>query len=1041
MKYSFAWAALLIICLPNILFTQEVFNDSFFPDLQWRNTGPFRGGRVNAVAGLPQHPLLYFMGTTGGGLWKTEDGGISWDNISDGFFRSGSVGAIAIAPSDPNIIYVGMGEHAVRGVMTSHGDGVYKSMDAGKTWLPLGLQDSRHISGIQIHPQNPNIVFVAVQGALFGDSEERGVYRSLDGGKTWEQVLYINASTGASDLSLDLHNPRILYAGMWDHRRSPWTIRSGGTGSGLYKSTDGGVNWQKLSEGLPNNMGKTAIKVSPANPDLVYANIEAEQGGVFRSTDGGEHWEQVNNQRNTIARAWYYIEIFPDPKDEETVYVLNAPLLKSTDGGRSFQPISNPHSDQHDLWINPNNTGNMILGNDGGACITYNGGKSWSSQYNQPTGQFYRVITDHRFPYYIYGGQQDHSTVALPSRTNGAGIGARDWYPVSGGESAFIAFDPDHPQLIFGGSYQGIISVLDTETGIEKNIMAYPELSLGSAPKDLKYRFNWNAPIVVQPQNPSILYHAGQVVFRSNNNGISWEVISPDLTRNEPSKQGAGGRPFTNEGAGGENYNTISYLACSPHEAGVMWVGSDDGLVHLTRNNGKTWENVTPPNLGEVLINSIEISPHNPATAYVVATKYKWNQLQPMLYFTDDYGAHWQKIVTGIDRESFVRVVREDRIRPGLLYAGTESGMYISYNKGINWHPFQLNLPICPITDIAIENNDLIVATSGRAFWILDDLSPIQQLDVKKRNQIAILPPRPAVRFWADMPSEKPYGIGQNPSNGLVIDYYLPEAIENATLALEILDEYGNILRSYTNVADSVYKKYEGGPNAKILLPAHRGFNRFYWDMRREALPGIDGVFVLGDYSGSHVTPGHYQLRLITPQGVLIEPCQIVEDPRLHFTPTDYQEQQEVLLNIETTIREIHTKVSLIRNVKQQLALLNENLKKQECHKELTDIGEEILLDIEGWEAQLIQNKQQTHQDVINFPNQLSAELLHLKELIDGPDPRLTLGVRQKWEELTAQWGEYSRQLRQIMDEDIASFNEMYRQLSIPAILLPNGAQ
>ncbi|HSR59492.1 MAG TPA: hypothetical protein VLL47_02000, partial [Robiginitalea sp.] len=666
------------------------------------------------------------MGSTGGGVWKTTDGGIRWDNVSDGFFRTGTVGDIAVSATNPNLVLAGMGEHAARGVMTSMGDGVYLSRNAGKSWEHIGLDRSRHISDVIIHPRDENTFFAAVQGAQYGPSEDRGIYRSTDGGKTWERVLYVNPETGASSLSMDPNNPLVLYAAFWEHRRKPWTMESGGAGSGLYKSEDGGNSWKKLKKGLPESFGKAGISASGAQAGLVFAVLEAdgEKAGVYRSDDGGDSWQQVNKDRINVARSWYYMEIFADPTDPNRVYVLNAPVTRSIDGGKTFQPLSTPHGDNHDLWIDPYDNSILANANDGGANISYNGGQSWSTQENQPTAQFYRVITDNRFPYYVYGGQQDNSAIAIASRTNGAGIDWKDWYSVAGCESAYLAFDPDNPELIFGGCYQGIIEKWVAATRDGKEIKEYPELSLGNPPNRHRYRYNWNAPILTDPHDRTTLYHAGNVVFRSRDEGQSWEAISPDLTRNDPEHQGPGGRPFTNEAAGGENYNTLMYLAASPHERGVLWAGSDDGLVHLTRDGGQQWTNVTPPGMQEGIVNSIEVSPHDPAAAYVTLMRYKFMDLAPYVYKTTDYGQNWTLITTGFDDPNgFPRVVREDPVRPGLLYAGTETGLYLSVNGGQRWERFQLNLPVVPINDLGFRNNDLIAATAGRSFWILDDLS------------------------------------------------------------------------------------------------------------------------------------------------------------------------------------------------------------------------------------------------------------------------------------------------------------------------------
>lgn len=1039
--------ALLLLAIPIYAQKQSkkaaggYFNAALYEGLTWRNVGPFRGGRCVAVSGTIKDPMIYYMGTTGGGVWKTKDAGISWFNISDDYFNTGSVGAIAVAESDPNIVYVGMGEHPVRGVKSSHGDGVYKSEDAGKTWQFIGLPDARHIAAIRISPINPDIVFVAVQGAAFGPNDERGVYKSTDGGQTWRQVLYVSETTGACDLSMDWHNPRILYAGMWDHQRFPWAIRSGGPGSGIYKSTDGGESWEKLMNGLPEEQGKVAIDVSRANPDRVYANIEAENGGVYRSDDGGQTWIQTNKQRITIARAWYYIEIFADPLDPETVYVLNAPMLKSTDGGKSFQPIVNPHSDQHDLWINPKNASNIILGNDGGACISFNDGASWSSQGNQPTAQFYRVIADNRFPYYLYAGQQDNSTLAIPSQTSGPGIGFRDWYPVAGGESAFIAFNPDDPRRVYGGSYQGNISVYDHATKTTKDIMAYPIVGLAATPKDLKYRFNWNAPIVISPHDPAVIYHGANAVLMSKDEGLSWEEISPDLTRNEAKKQGPGGYPFTNEGAGGEVYNTISYVSCSPHEADVLWVGSDDGLVHLTSNGGKNWEDVTPPKLKESIINCIEVSPHNPAAAYVVAMRYKFNDFTPMVFFTDDYGKNWKKIVDGIASQDFVRVVREDPKQKGLLYAGTETGLYISFNNGENWHRFQLNLPVCPINDLTIKDNDLIAATSGRAFWILDDLGSLQQsVGCLPAERAMLFQPKPTIRFESTG-KKSPPGLGQNPLPGIIIDYYLPEALDtNSSLNMAIIDAQGQVIRQYSNHQTKNYVKYEGGPAQVHPLSGKQGLNRFSWDLRRENLPGVPNVFVHGDYLGSLVAPGIFTIRMTYGEEVLTQTCELRPDPRMEVSPEDYRQQQEMLVKIENTVKEIHHSINHMREIKKQLASLNQFLSKLDSAQSLIKAGEELMEKITRWEESLIQTKQETYQDVINFPNQLNAELLNLKKRVDTHDPRLTQGAKDRLNDLTAKWSGQKAAMREIIDVDIDSFNKQYKKRDVPAVIVPDSA-
>ena len=752
--------------------------DSLYHGLKWRNIGPFRGGRSVTSTGVVGKPHTYYMGSTGGGVFKTTDDGISWKNISDGFFKTGSVGAIAVAESDPNIVVVGMGEHAARGVMTSMGNGVYKSMDAGKTWSHLGLDKTRHISDVVIHPTNPNIIYITAQGAQYAPSKERGIYKTTDGGKTWKNILSVNNTTGASSLSMDMTNPRILYASMWQHQRYPWVMKSGGENSGLFKSIDGGNTWTKMKLGLPKDFGKSGISVSRANPDRVFAVIEAsgKKGGIYRSDNAGKTWKQVNSNRVNIARSWYYMEIFADPQDENTVYVLNAPVMKSIDGGKSFSNIPVPHGDNHHLWINPADNKNLINSNDGGANISFNGGKSWSTQQNQATSQFYRVITDNQVPYHVYGGQQDNSAIGIASRTNDGGIDWKDWYSVAGGESAFIAFDPDAPELIYGGTYQGNISTWSRTSREQKSIKEYPELGLSIAPKDSKYRYNWNAPIITSPHDRATVYHAGNVVFKTTNQGMNWTIVSPDLTKNEVDKHGPGGAPYTNEAAGGENYNTITALVESQHEQGVLYAGSDDGLLHITKNGGESWTNITPNGIKDGIINSIDISQHNPATAYIVIMRYKSMDLNSYVFKTNDYGQNWTKIVTGLnDPNGFARVVRADKKQEGMLYAGTETGLYVSNNDGAYWQRLKLNLPVVAINDLMIQDNDLVAATSGRGFWILDDLGALQN----KRSYskaIEIVTPKDTYRIFGG--NSKAVGQGQNPKSGVTFDYYLNKNVD-----------------------------------------------------------------------------------------------------------------------------------------------------------------------------------------------------------------------------------------------------------------------
>ncbi len=1016
-----------------------VIQDSSYHGLKWRNIGPFRGGRSVASSGVIGQPMTYYMGGTGSGIWKTTDDGISWKNVSDGFLKTGTVGAIAVSESQPNTVIAGMGEHAARGVMTSMGDGVYKSTDGGKTWKHMGLDKTRHISDVIIHPSNPDIIFVAAQGAQYGASDQRGIYRSTDGGLNWERVLFVNNTSGASSLSMDMNNPLILYAAMWQHRRYPWTMESGGANSGLYKSTDGGTSWEKLKEGLPKEFGKAGISVSRANAELVFAVIEAEgsKGGVYRSDDAGKKWKQINKDRINIARSWYYMEIFADPQDENLVYVLNAPVTKSIDGGKSFKPLPTPHGDNHHLWINPYDNSKMINSNDGGANVSNNGGKSWSTQRNQPTSQFYRVITDNLVPYNVYGGQQDNSAIAIASRTNDQGIDWKDWYSVAGCESAYLAFDPDKPDVIYGGCYQGIIEKWVKASREGKGIKEYPELALGNAPEDFKYRYNWNAPIISSPHDRNTIYHAGNVVFKTTDGGNSWAIVSGDLTRNDKSKQGPGGGPYTNEAAGGENYNTIMYLVESPHEQGVLWAGSDDGLVHLTKNGGQNWQNVTPSNLPEGIVNSIEVSPHDPATAYMVLMRYKFMDLKPYIYKTTDYGTSWTKIVNGItDQHTFVRVVREDPKRKGLLYAGTETGLYLSFDDGLNWQPFQLNLPVVPINDLVFQDNDLVAATAGRSFWILDDVAAIQNSPAPQQP-VAIFKPKDTYLLFGGS-TEKPVpGLGQNPKQGVTFDYYLDKAADSLDLELEVMYQ-GKLIRTITNKKPKDFKSWPGGPSKPQVLPSKKGYNRFTWDFRKDQLPAVDKVFVFGSYAGSRVAPGTYQLRL-TFEGLTSETeLSILPNPKIDVSTEEYTEQQEVLKQIENAIRDIHEAVNDMRSAKSQLKNYAKLLKDNEPAEELLEKGKALIERIETWEQNLIQPKQKTFQDVINYNNQLNAELMYLKGFIDTAEPKVTQGAKERLSNLLAEWSTFAGERDELIDTEMEAYNTMYRQLNIPALILKN---
>lgn len=1011
--------------------------DSIFKNLNWRNIGPFRGGRANAVCGVLNNDQKFYAGYTGGGVWTTEDGGISWKNISDGFFGVGSIGDIAVSESDPNVVYVGTGEHAVRGVMTSYGNGVYKSTDAGKTWENLGLEKTRHISDIVIHPKNSDIVFVASQGTLHGSNNERGVYKSIDGGISWEKVLYINDSTGISSLSMDMNNPRILYAASWEHRRFPWTVSSGGPGSAIWKSTDEGNTWTKMTDGLPKQMGKIGISVSRANSNRVFAIVETEKSksGLYRSDDAGKTWSLLSNNQDICSRSWYYMEVFADPKNENIVYVLNAPMMKSIDGGKTFAPVKVQHGDTHDLWIHPNYPGIIALADDGGAEITYDNTKSWSSIMNQPTAQFYRVNADNVFPYKLYAGQQDNSSVIVASRSNGPVLTERDWSIGPGCESAFPAFDINDPTLIYAGCYQGYIEVLNTKTNETKDIQAYPTMNLAIEPRNMKYRFNWNAPIIVSPHDPKTIYHGGNVLLKSVNGGMSWEAISPDLTRNEKSKQGPGGIPFTNEGAGGENYNTLFYIAESPLEKGVIWTGSDCGFVQLTTDGGKTWSNITPPDLAESQINSIELSSFEKGTAYIAATRYKFNDYRAYSYKTTDYGKTWSKIIQGIKKDDFIKVIREDKKNKNILYAGSERGFYLSKNAGLNWEPFQRNLPIVPVTDLIIRDNDLIASTAGRAFWILDDIGVIQQY--MDDSSLKIITPKPTYKFGGGngLPEGK-YNAGQNAPEGVILDYFLPTALDSETVKLIIRDASGNVIRTYTNQKNDSYSKYPGGPSPLPVIPAAKGHNRFLWDFRVDQIsPDVKGVYVWGTYNGYAVQPGKYKATLETKMDTSETEIILLSNPNIQATQAEWDEQQSILKTIVANITDIHKSVNEVRRVKKQMQNQVDVLKdKTEAEKVLTE-AKNLLKRMEAWEADVVESRIQNGQDVINWPSKINSEFFNIKGLADSPDPRVTQGIKTRLADLQMEWDIQKKNL-EVLKKSILDYNQLYKSQQLDAIIL-----
>ncbi len=1015
-----------------------------YAGLEFRNIGPFRGGRVVAVAGVRGQPLVYYFGGTGGGVWKTVDGGSNWQAMSDKDFRTGSVGALGVAESDPNVLYAGMGEAAIRGNV-SHGDGVYKSTDAGKTWKNVGLGRTFQISRVRVDPRNPDVVYVAAQGHVWSSNAERGIYRSRDGGKSWDRVLFVSEKTGACDLAMDPTNPRILFAGMWQAYRKPWTLESGGAESGLYRSTDGGDTWKRLTEGLPEGIvGISGVAISPARPERVWAIIESkEKGGVYRSDDGGEKWTRTNTENKLRQRAWYYSRIYADPKNPESVYVLNTGFFRSNDGGKTFNGIPVPHGDNHDLWIDPDDPQRMIESNDGGANVSFNGGRTWSSILNQPTAQFYRVTTDDRFPYWVYGAQQDNSTVAIPSRSRAGAIDITDWYSVGGCESGWIAPKPKNPDVVFAGCYGGSITRYDHKTGQTRQVMAWPQNAIGQAPKDLKYRIQWNAPIVISPHDPNTLYQAAQVLLRSHDEGQSWEEISPDLTRNDKSKQGYSGGPITRDNTGVEVYDAIFTVVESPHEAGTIWVGTDDGLVQVTRDAGKHWQNVTPKGMPEwIQVNSIDVSLHDKGTAYVAATMYKWDDFRPYIYKTSDYGKTWTRIDNGIPANAFTRVVREDPTRRGLLYAGTETGLFVSFDDGSSWQPLQLNLPVVPITDLVVKEGDLVVATQGRSFWILDDLTPLREYKPAIAGErVHLFAPRPAVRMGGgdDGDEGSARTAGKNPPNGVVVSYWLKEKpAEKQPLTVEFL-EGEKVLRTYTSVKKEEGEGGAGGPSDddgdKPLEPK-AGLNRLAWDMRilRPAL--IPKAVVWGTREGPRVAPGTYSVRLKYAGETLTRPVEVRRHPGVSATDEDLKAQFRLLSDVRERIEETHDAVGRIRDVKAQVQSIGDRAEKLGKGTALKEKGKALSERLTGIEKKLVNPELKSNQDVLNFPPALDHQLIGIASAVSSADTKPTDSAWTYSKEVSAQLAAILAELDGVLGKDLAAFNAEVRREEIPPVVV-----
>lgn len=1009
------------------------YDTTLYGGMKWRNIGPFRGGRSAAVTGVPGKPLLFYFGSTGGGVWRTQDGGNTWENISDGYF-GGSIGAVAVSEADPNVIFVGGGEKTVRGNV-SYGYGMWKSVDAGKTWAASGLEHARHIPRVRIHPHNPDIVLAAVMGDLYQATEERGVYKSTDGGQSWKRVLFANADAGAIDLIYDPNNPRIVYASTWRIRRTPYSLSSGGEGSAIWKSTDGGDTWKEITmhKGLPKGpLGIIGLAVSPANSERVWALVEAKDGGVFRSDDAGETWVKLNDNRSLRQRAWYYTRIYADPKDENVVYVVNVSYHKSTDGGKTFTSSSAPHGDHHDMWIAPEDPQRMIMGDDGGAQISFDGGENWTTYYNQPTAQFYRVITDDHFPYRIYGAQQDNSTVRILHRTDGGYMGESDWESTAGGESAHLAVDPDDNDIVYGGSYGGYLTRVNHRSGERRAINVWPDNPMGYGAEGMKYRFQWNFPIFFSPHDGNKLYAASNHLHVSYDEGQSWELISPDLTTNDSSKLGPSGGPITKDNTGVEYYCTI-FAACeSPFEKDLLWTGSDDGLFHVSRDGGENWENVTPADMPAwMMFNSIDPDPFEEGACYVAGTRYKLGDYRPYLYHVSDYGQTWRKITDGIDPGHFTRVVRADPTREGLLYAGTETGMYLSFDDGASWQPFQLNLPIVPITDLALKDDNLIAATQGRSFWLIDDLTPLYQLNEEVAAADHFLfKPKDAYRMGGG-PQRPSRTAGTNHPGGVITHFCLKAAVDSVPVKLTFLEEDGTLIREFSTAAKERSEKLE----------VKAGFNTFYWNLRYPDAKDFDGMILWwGMTAGPQAPPGTYKVRLTVGEASQEQSFELLKDPRVSASEADLQAQFAFLMQIRDKLSETHEAIIGIRKVREDMNRYKARFESDSTYRELLELSETIDEEITAIEKALYQTQNRSGQDPLNFPIKLNNKLAHLGSLSSVGDNSPTDQARAFYEEVTGKIDAELGKWESVKQAQLPQFNELFKKLSVDPIQVEEAA-
>lgn len=1022
-----------------------VYDSTLIHGMRYRMVGPYRGGRSTAVTGVAGRPHTFFMGTTGGGVWKSTDAGRSWANISDGSF-GGSIGAVAVAPSDHNVIYVGQGSADIRG-NTSTGRGVYRSTDGGKTWTYLGLREAGQVGRIEVHPRDPDLVYVAALGHPFGRNAERGVFRSRDGGATWEHVLVLSDSTGAADLAMSADNPRVLYAGTWRGERKPWAVISGSEQGGVYRTTDGGDSWKKLEGGLPTGLvGKIGVTVSRADPERVWVIIQAEPaGGVYRSDDGGDTWTRLNSENKLRQRAFYYTHVQADPQDENTVYALNVRMWKSVDGGKTFEEIEVPHGDIHDLWINPDDNRIMVVGNDGGAQVTLNGGETWSSYMNQPTAELYDVIVDNAFPYRLYGGQQDNTSISVVAWSSGNTLNAKQhWRNVGGCETGPIGVHPDHPEVVYGGCYGGIIDRYDMVRDQRRYILLYPQEQSGEAARNLRYRFQWVSPILVSPHDPSVVYHASQYVHRTTDGGMTWETISPDLTTNTPEHQDYAGGPIDHDITGVEVFNTVFALAESPHTPGELWAGSDDGRVHVSRDNGTTWTDITPrrmPRYGTV--DEIELSPHRPGRAFLAVQRYRMDDFAPYMFGTDDWGESWRLLTdgkNGIPADYPVRTVREDPVRQGLLYAGTEFGVFVSFNDGRNWQSLQLNLPLTPVTGMRVAHDDLILATQGRSFWILDDVTPLRQLSAEVAASPAHLyAPRDAYRVNAGGSEEMEPTPDPLPGNALIHYYLAREAA--APITIEVLDGAERVVRSFSS--DSAAASALG----QKPIDAKAGMSRMVWDITYPGPDTLSGEVIAGWAGGVKAPPGSYRVRLSVDGQVQTRDLTVRQDPRLtDVTQADFDEQFRLAIAIRDTVSRLYDAARDVRSVTEQVATVRDRVTEGGYGDDLLAAADSLTSRLTAVDEDLRQVKNQSPQDPLRYAPKLDAQYLALYAHVTGvdnysfggPEGRPAAGAYTRFEDLNVEWRALRDRLQALLETDAPAFNRMLQDAGVPGVIVPS---